>query len=73
MKSSIIRVIPKAFHVHGVAGPLPGTGHTCTTRQPAIEFQLCLPVDGQSSSRDSPLASTALSSESQYSGSHITI
>ena len=28
-------------------------------------------VDGQSSSRDSQLASTALSSESQYSGSHI--
>ncbi len=27
-----------------VAGPLPGTGHTCnvTIRQPAIEFQLCL-------------------------------
>ena len=35
-------VIPTAFLVHGVAGPLPGTGHTCTTRQPAIEFQLCL-------------------------------
>ena len=35
-------VIPTASLVHGVAGPLPGTGHTCITRQPAIEFQLCL-------------------------------
>ena len=64
-------VIPTACLVHGVAGPLPGTGHMLPPVTLWLSFS-CVCWHGQSSFRDSPLASTALSSKSQYSGSHIS-